>query len=61
MSNDLNVQSNLKKCIVKSCDGEAISVALCKCNLYKMNFVKMHEVEMANFMQIFTEGMVICV
>ena len=41
--NDLNVQFNLNKCIVKSCKGEAIAITPHKGNLYKINFVNWHK------------------
>ena len=51
MSNGFKVQFNLNKCIVKSCDGEAIVVAPHEQNLYIINFVKVHEKEAANLVQ----------
>lgn len=48
MSNGLKVQFNLKKCVVRSCDGEVIAITTYKRKLYKINFVKAHEVDAAN-------------
>ena len=55
VSNGSKIQFNLNKCIVKSCNGEAIAIAIaiasCERNLYVINFVKVHEPEAANLMQ----------
>ena len=51
VSNRLTVQFNLKKYIVKSCNGEAIAIAPYERNLYKIHFVKVHKVEAANLVQ----------
>ena len=51
VSSGLKFQVNLNECIVKFCDGEAIAIALRECNLYEINFVKMHEAETTNLVQ----------
>ena len=48
VSNGLKIQFNLNECIVKSYNGEAIAIAPCKRNLYKINFVKVHKVKATN-------------
>lgn len=50
VSNRLNIQVNINECIVKSCDGEAIVIASCKDNLYKIDFIMVYEVHEANLM-----------
>ena len=50
--NSLKIQFNLNKCIVKSCDGEANANMPRECNLYEINFVEVHEVEVTNLMQV---------
>lgn len=49
--NGLIIQFNLNKCIVKSCDGEAIAIAPREQNLYKINFVKVYKAQLANLVQ----------
>lgn len=51
MSNGLNVQFNLNEWIVKSYNDEVIAIIPRKCNLYEINFVKVHEAETTNLMQ----------
>jgi hypothetical protein len=51
VSNGLKVQFNLNKCVIKFCNGEVIAIALRKQNLYEINFVEMHESDMANLVQ----------
>ena len=41
----------MNECIVKSCNGEGIAIAPRKRNLYKINFVKVNEVETTNLLQ----------
>lgn len=54
-SNSSKVQINLNKCIDKYCNSEAIAIAPCERNLYKTNFVKMHEAKATNYVQSPTE------
>ena len=51
VSHALNVQFNLNECIVIFFDSEAIAITPRKRNLYKFNFVKVHEAETANLVQ----------
>ena len=51
ISNDLRIQFNLNKCIIKSCDGEAITIVPHEQNLYKIGFVKVQGMEVANLVQ----------
>ena len=51
MSNALKMQFNLNDCFIKTCDGEAITIAQLKGNFYEMNFKKVHRVDVANLMQ----------
>ena len=53
--NNLKVQFNLNKCIIKSCNSEAIAITSRKRNLYRINFVKVHEAKAANLVQSPTE------
>lgn len=52
LSNGLEVQFNFNECIVRDPDGEVIVMRLCKDNLYKINFTKVHRADAANFTQL---------
>ena len=43
VSHRLKVLFNLNQCIVKSYNGEAITIVSCEGNLHKINFMKVHE------------------
>ena len=51
ISNGLKVQFNLNKCIVTPCNSEAVVIAIREDILYKINFVKVHELDVANLVQ----------
>lgn len=51
VSNSLMVKFNLKKHIVKFYNDEAIAIQPRKGNFYKINFVKVDEMDAANLLQ----------
>ena len=51
ISNGLKVQFNLNECIVTSCNSEAVVIALREDILYKINFMKVHESDVAKLVQ----------
>ena len=51
MSIRLKAQFNLNECIIKSCNGKAITIVPRERNFYEINYVKVYEVEAANLVQ----------
>lgn len=53
--NDLKVQFNLNKYVLKAGDSEANAIVICKGNLYKIKFIKVHRANATNLVQSPTE------